>query len=257
MMFDSHCHPQFPEYDADRAVIIQRAIEEGVSMLAVGTSVETSRQAIELTRAYPGKIWAAVGIHPTEESSQFDALSQLAAHPDVVAIGECGLDFSRLPTNPHEARATTLRQRERFLDHIALARALGKPLIIHSRRAYAETLAILEEHARGVRGVVHFFQGTVEEAARFIDLGFFISFAGPITFADSYREVVATVPSHRILVETDAPYATPSPHRGERNEPAYVRFIIEKIAEIKGESFETIAACTSENASRLFHISPR
>lgn len=266
MMFDSHCHPQFPEYDSDREAVIQRALDEGVLMIAVGTSLETSRTAIELARKYPGKIWATAGIHPTEQEVPGDELRRLAELPEVVAIGECGLDYHHLPDDPEEAEAAKTRQRENFIAQIELARSVAKPLVVHSRKApknslrdstghaYTDILSILKEYARGLSGVVHFFQGTAQEAREFLDLGFFISFAGPITFADEYRGVVAAIPLNRILAETDAPYAAPLPHRGKRNEPIHVKFVIEKIAEIKEKPLEEIAAQTTKNAKALFCI---
>jgi TatD DNase family protein len=251
-LFDAHCHPQFPEYDVDRETVIQRAIDEDVLMIAVGTSVETSRQAIELARAYPGKIWAAVGIHPNETGDAAD-LATLAATREVIAIGETGLDYHSL--KPEDARATR-NQRDLFETHIALARAVRKPLIIHGRDAYADIYRILASAKFPYGVMIHFFQGTTEDAERFLDLGAYLSFAGPITFTDQYDEVIRSVPLDRILVETDAPYAAPVPHRGERNEPVFVRYVAQKIAAIKNVELEHIVTTTTRNVTALFGIKP-
>jgi hydrolase, TatD family len=235
--------------------MITRALDEGVCMIAVGTSVETSRAGVELARKYPGKIWATVGIHPTEtDIHNIEKLRLLAQLPEVVAIGECGLDYYHLPNDGAEARSAKMTQCERFIAHIELAKAIGKPLVVHCRKAYTDMAPLLKTHAAGLGGVIHFFQGTTDEAREFLDIGFYISFAGPITFAEEYRGVVAGVPLHRILAETDAPYAAPNPYRGKRNEPLYVKFVIEKIAEIKERPLDEVAEAISINVKTLFRI---
>lgn len=248
--FDSHCHPQFPEYANDRDAVISRALDEGVFMIAVGTSNETSRAGVELAKRYPGKIWAAVGIHPNEagDTKNLDALASL---PEVVAIGETGLDYHY--TASHD-RETKRRQRELFASHLALAARHRKPLIIHGRDAYADIHAILQAAKFPHGFVMHFFQGTAADAAKFLELGGFISFAGPVTFTDQYDEVIRSVPLDRILVETDAPYAAPVPHRGKRNEPAFVRYVVEKIAAIKRVEPTHIVEATTRNVTTLFNI---
>lgn len=251
-IFDSHCHPQFPEYADDREEMIQRAIDEGVFMIAVGTSVGLSKAAIELADKYPKQIWAAVGIHPTETGGKMEELRDLTTLPEVVAIGETGLDYHYLKPGMNIGEIKNA-QRRSFLEHIELAKAVKKPLIIHGRDAYDDILTILKKET-GIGAVMHFFQGTAEEARKFLELGCYVSFAGPITFAEEYRQVVDCVPLDRILAETDAPYASPLPHRGKRNEPAYVKFVVQKIAEIKGITFEEASDAVSRNAQTLFRI---
>lgn len=273
ILFDSHCHPQFSEYDNDRDEMLGRAFDNGVFMIAVGSSPEASLDALALAKKYSKKIWATVGIHPSEETGRKiddKRLSELAELPEVVAIGECGLDYYHLPSDSVRSSAIKTLQRKNFIAHIGIAKTVSKPLILHCRnappaeslqtrhaagQAYADMLNTLKEHAKGLSGVIHFFGGTAEEALEFLNLGFFVSFAGPITFTDEYRDVVTAIPLERILAETDAPYAAPVPYRGKRNEPSHVAFVIEKIAEIKRETFNAVAKHTAENTKRLFGIS--
>jgi TatD DNase family protein len=278
-MIDTHCHPQFAAYDQDREEMIQRQISAGVFMIAVGTMYETSKTAVELVKKYPQNIRAAVGIHPYHITKNFlnspedpletqlsvisdqlsvSALSELAKLPEVVAIGESGLDYFYLEKTPLEKRVEIKeKQRENFLEHIALARELKKPLIIHSRKAYGEIVEIMREANFPHGAVMHFFQGTIDEARKFLELGAYISFAGPITFSAEYDDVIQYIPLDRIVVETDAPYAAPSPYRGRRNEPQHVKFVLEAIAKIKKQTFEETTNKTSENSKKLFGISQK
>ncbi len=254
LYFDSHCHPQFPEYNKDRTLVIQRAIEAGVLMLAVGTSYETSLNAVDLSKEYPNKIWAAVGIHPLESDNkeEIKKLEEIAKLNEVVAIGECGLDYFKL--DPGKFSEKKKLQENYFLYQISIANRVKKPLIIHGRAAYDDIYQILKSEKFSYGFSMHFFQGDSATARKFLDLGGYISFAGPITFAVEYDEVIKIVPIDRILIETDSPYASPEPWRGKRNEPAYVIKVAEKIAKVKNLTLEEVAEITTKNAKKLFKI---
>jgi TatD DNase family protein len=263
-IFDTHCHPHFPQYDQDRDEILYKAFSEKVRMIAVGTSIEDSIDAINLSKKYPGKIWASVGVHPTEWKNIIEEkdLNDLAKNREVVAIGECGLDYWHiLKEEPNRVEAIKNIQKENFKIQINLARRIGKPLIVHSRKAYSETLEILREFAKDIPFVIHFFQGTPQEAEEFIKLGAYVSFAGPITYTKEdeafgpYDDLVYNVPIERILIETDSPYAAPSPFRGKRNEPAFVKYVAQRIAKIKNIPLEKVIHITTQNAYNLFNIS--
>ncbi len=252
---DIHAHAQFPAYDADRDEVIRRSLAEGVHMMNVGTDAETSRAAIELAERYDG-LYAAVALHPTDApSEEFDPAlyEQLAAHPKVRAIGECGLDYFHL-----DEEGTAEKQKEVFIQHVELANKLGKPLMLHirsgsGRSAYRDAAEIIRVHAK-VKGDVHFFAGTWEEAQLFLELGFTLSFTGVLTFTHDYDEVVRTAPLGMILAETDCPFVTPAPHRGKRNEPVHVREVYKAIARIRGEDEEIVRLALRENARRVFGI---
>lgn len=260
---DSHSHLNFPAYDADREEVISRMGKQEVGAINVGTTLETSRAAVELARNYEN-IWAAVGIHPGHASEKrfydknelrqapegaevFDEaiLRELLSQPKVVAVGECGLDYFH---KPYDEQA----QKQFLGQHLVLTSELKKPLIIHCRDAYDDLLAILEEYRGKVRGTIHFYTGDLEHAKKFIELGFFISFSGVITFAKEYEELVRELPLDKILIETDCPYASPAPYRGQRNEPAYVIEVARKIAEVKGFSIDVVAEQTTRNTRQLF-----
>lgn len=271
---DIHAHANFAAYDTDRDAAIRRALEAGVWMMNVGTQKDTSTSAVALARQYERGVYATVAIHPVhtcashhDEKEVFDpaVYRTLAADPKVVAIGECGLDYFHLDEQSLKT------QKEVFVQHIELANELGKPLMLHIRdgakmgagnsfgsgsapvSAYADAYELLKRHAK-VKGNVHFFAGTWEEAQKFFELGFTISFTGVITFAKEYAEVVQKAPLDMIHAETDCPYVTPAPYRGKRNEPAHVREVVKKIAEIRGEDFETVRAQLVENAVRVFGL---
>jgi len=279
MFIDSHCHPQFPQYDQDREEMIKRTIDDGVKMIAVGTDFEMSAKAVELAKRYEG-IWAAVGLHPNDNlpsrcrrclslweqvperigltecqhqhGDGLDLYKKLASDPKVVAIGEIGLDYYR--TTGEELIA---KQKDRFIKFLELARETNKPLILHCRDAYTDMLEMLDAAATlfsgsAVRGVVHSFTSSWETAEKFLERGFLIGLNGIITFTEQYDEVVKNIPLDKLLLETDAPYLSPAPYRGKRNESIYLNFIAEKIAKIKGETVEKIAEQTSKNTERLF-----
>ena len=257
-LVDSHCHLAEPDFDTDREAVLARAAAAGVTTLVcVGATgpVESNLPAVALTgRKGPVEIVATVGIHPHDASSAdeaaFTTLGRLAASPGVVGIGETGLDF-------HYDRSPRPAQRAAFARTVALARAVGLPLIVHVREAHPEAAAILHaEGAGAVGGVIHCFTGDRDDARRYLDLGFAISMAGIVTFknAEALRDAVRTVPLDRLLVETDAPYLAPVPHRGRRNEPAHVRLVAEAVATVRGEPLATVAAATTANARRLFTV---
>ncbi|TAJ22369.1 MAG: TatD family deoxyribonuclease [Nitrospirae bacterium] len=258
MLIDSHAHLDDARYDEDREAVIARARQAGVdTFVTIGCDLATSRAAVELANHYPF-VYASVGVHPHEVKQigddWYDELRRLATRPKVIAYGEIGLDY-------HYNYSPPKLQRDRFREQIGLARELGLPIIIHTREAQEDTIAILkEEKAQELGGVFHCFSGDAWLATAALDLGFFLSFSGVITFqnATMLRDIVKTAPLDRILIETDCPYLTPVPHRGKRNEPAYVCQVAEKIAEIKGAAVpvtvEEIGRVTSQNARRLFKI---
>lgn len=266
MIFDSHCHPQFPQYDKDREEMIARAFGAGVSMICVGTDLEMSQKAVELA-AHNDSVWATVGLHPNDFSELFDGdkisrekadeFLHLAGKEKVVAIGEVGLDYYRTPDKEHQKK-----QKEIFEFFINLAYQNQKPLIIHGRdsqtgsggQAHGDIIEILNS-AKNILygGVAHSFTGNIDEARKYLDLGFYLGFNGIITFAN-YNELVQYAPLDRILIETDAPYLMPEPYRGKRNEPSYIIETAKKIAKLKNMSLETVIEITTKNCENLFKL---
>ena len=254
MLIDSHCHLDDARYDGDREAMIARARSGGVGhFVTIGCDLATSRAAVALAEQHDF-VSATVGVHPHEvkliEDHWYAALKTLAQSPRVVAYGEIGLDY-------HYNHSPQDVQRERFREQVRLARELRLPIVIHTREAQEDTIAILkEEKATEVGGVFHCFSGDAWLAKDALDLGFYLSFSGVITFqnATMLRDIVKTIPMDRILVETDAPYLTPAPNRGKRNEPAYVRHVAEKIAELHGLSVQQVEEATTQNTKQLFHI---
>lgn len=277
MLIDTHCHLQFRAFDKNRDEVIKRAQEAGVTMIIPGTKKSTSEGGIKIAEKYE-KVWAAVGLHPfhlfkneieeegiTTSPEDFDAemFRKFMAHPKVVAVGECGLDYYHLEKQA-DIRSVKQKQKEAFRAHLDLAEEFNLPVINHCRDAYDDQCAILKEYVRAGklkrRGVMHCFIGTEVEAKMFLDLGFLISFTGIVTFpprkdaAHDLVDVVRMVPLDKIMLDTDAPYLAPVPRRGEQNEPIFVKYIAEKIAEIKNVSFNEVAKQTTENARKLFAI---
>ncbi len=252
-MIDSHCHFCFPELLAEREAVLTRMHAAGVRMaLNVCTTLREAPQVVEFAQQHDG-IYASVGVHPdyNEEAEPDVSTLVAAAAPDkVVAIGETGLDYYRLQ-EPLDW------QRERFRVHIRAARETGKPLIVHTRAASADTLRILrEERADEVGGVMHCFTESAEVARAALDLGFYISFSGILTFksAQELRTVAAMIPDDRLLIETDAPFLAPVPHRGKTNEPAWVCAVAEALATVRGQTLAQIEATTDSNFLRLFNV---
>lgn len=286
---DAHTHAHFPAYDKDREAVMARARGAGVAMVTVGTTLHTSKSAIALAESNP-EVWATIGVHPShaclpagrpregfwdvgelgssdeakrvaKEGEIFDEATfrTLAAHPRVVAIGECGFDYNRLPTSTDDAVVVKEAQARLLVSHIELALEVGKPLMVHCREAMADFIALMARKRNFLNqdnpGVMHFFSGTLEEVRALLALGFSFTFGGVVTFARDYDEVIRSVPQDRILAETDAPYVAPVPYRGKRNEPAYVVEVYKKLAEIRGEDPEMFRTQVNRNAERVFGIS--
>ncbi len=267
--FDAHTHTNFVAYNDDREATILRAKERQVGMNVVGTQLDTSKAAVALAEKYDN-VFATIGLHPvhtaksyhdvkelgeggkefTSRGEVFDmaAYQELGKNPRVIAVGECGLDYYRVEENTKDV------QSKAFIEQIELANSLHKPLMLHIRNAYDDALDILKAHAK-VKGDVHFFAGDWEVAKKFLDFGFTLSFTGVVTFTHDYDEVIKNTPLDMLLSETDAPYVTPAPHRGKRNEPAYVELVVRQIASIRGEDFDKVAGQLLANARRVFGIS--
>jgi TatD DNase family protein len=254
MIIDTHAHLDFPEFKADLESVLSRAKEAGVGyIINVGTSLAASKKSVTLANRFDN-IYASIGIHPHDAAKvseqDWQTLESLVKESKVIAIGETGLDYYRNRI-PHED------QQRIFHKHLALAKAHNLPVIIHCREADSDCLTILREHTNGsLRGVVHCFSGTREMAAKCIELGLCLSFAGPITFsnANSLREVAKSIPVERLLLETDCPFLSPQPKRGERNEPSYLSYVIPVLADIYGLSVQDIERITTFNAHKLFGI---
>ncbi len=254
-LIDTHCHLDWNSFEADREAVINRAVEAGVTrMITIGVDVASSRRAIAIADQYEG-VYAAVGVHPND-CADFDAatlqeIRSLAQHPKVVAIGEIGLDYYWQKV-AHDTQARALRAQ------LELAAEINKPVIIHSRDAAVDVVALLEDFAPHVRltGTLHSYFDDLIIAQRVFALGFYIGVTGPITFkkSDRERDIIRQVPLDRVLLETDAPFLTPVPHRGKRNEPAYVRHVAETIAQVRGQAVADIARQSTRNAERLFGL---
>lgn len=269
---DIHSHLNFAAFKNDRSGALERALREGVGVVNIGVERKSSKRAVDIANGAKDGVWATVGLHPIHtaesfhdkdelgeegeaftsrgENFDFDYYKDLAKNPKVVAIGECGLDYYR---NPEKEK-----QKKVFIQQIELALELDKPLMLHIRNAYDDALLILKSyfifHKSKLRGNAHFFAGSIAQAKNFLEMGFSLSFTGVVTFTHDYDELIRHVPLHMIMAETDAPYVTPVPHRGKRNEPLYVLEVIKKIAEIKNEPYEKVRATLLENAKRVFEL---
>ncbi|GCF07234.1 TatD family hydrolase [Dictyobacter arantiisoli] len=254
MLIDSHTHVDTERFDNDREAVIQAALAGGVTrMVDPGCDLASSQAALELARSHPGVIFAGVGVHPHEATTYTEEvehqLRAMAAEPEVVAIGEFGLDYFRMLT-PREVQRTV------FCAHLKLARECNLPCIIHVRDAHDDVMELLRAHGQGLRGVFHCFSGDVAQAEECLGFeGFMLSFAGPLTKqGNALPDVARMAPLDRILVETDSPYLVPKPLKTRRNEPLFVRQTAEKLAEIRGMTLEEIAQVTTTNAIRLFRL---
>ncbi len=281
---DIHAHVNFKVFEEDHDIVTRRALDNDTWFFNVGTQIDTSREAMRMAHRYEDGVFAVVGLHPIhtdasyhdkqelgEEGIEFtsrgeafdkEAYRELLKDPKVVAIGECGLDYF------HTEEKSIAKQKKTFIEQIELANEVGKPLMIHvrnnyedeSRNAYVDILEILKKHAK-VKGVVHFFEGSLEDANNFIKIGFMISFTGAITYPSrknkrncDYEEIISNIPLDMILTDTDSPYLAPVPHRGKRNEPLYVKEIVKRIAEIKSLPEVEVAKAIIANAKKLFLI---
>lgn len=254
MLIDTHAHIQDKEFKKDLPEVLDRAEKAGLEkIICVGYDYETSVEAVALARKYP-QVRAVVGIHPHDASSLTPDILQklytLAREPEVVAIGETGLDFYRNLSTPEQ-------QRKAFVEQVKLAQELYKPVVIHDREAHQEVLDIIKKEKAGKNeGIMHCYSGHLPLAIELIKAGFYISFAGPLTFKNAQKthEVAAKIVMERILIETDCPYLTPEPWRGKRNEPAYVASTARKLAELRRKSVEEIAYITNLNAKKVYRI---
>ncbi len=259
--FDAHSHLYFPDYDKDRKDVIHAMKKEKIGTITVGTDYDSSEKAVKLSEEHDN-IFACIGQHPGEVNadSVFDErMQKLAEHEKVVAIGECGLDYYRLPDDAEEVKYL---QKTIFEYHIDLAILTEKPLMLHIRSskgtndAYMDALAILEKHYRlagsRLRGNAHFFAGDTDILRRFLAIGFTVSFTGVITFTPDYDELIKYTPLDMILSETDAPFVAPVPHRGERNSPLYVSEVVKRIAEVKNEPLDAVKQAILANTMRIF-----
>ncbi|KKQ20379.1 MAG: Hydrolase, TatD family [Candidatus Nomurabacteria bacterium GW2011_GWA1_37_20] len=278
---DIHSHVNFKAFDEDRDEVIKRTLENDTWMINVGTQADTSRKAVEMANQYKEGVYAIIGLHPIhtgvsyhdekelgEGGKEFTSRGEIfnkesyrkllkdkKANEKIVGIGECGLDYYRCTPESIE------KQKQAFIKQIELANEFNKPLMLHirnypadkSKSAYKDSLEILKKYSK-VKGNVHFFAGTVEEAKSFLDFGFTLSFTGVITFTHDYDEIIKNAPLDMIMSETDSPYVAPIPFRGRRNEPSYVKQVVKKIAEIKNLPEEQIAQTLIANAKRVFAI---
>lgn len=273
-LIDAHTHIQFAAYKDDAGEVIKRSLDAGVWLVNAGTQQETSRAAITLAEKYPHGVYATVGLHPIHtdksfhdkeelgesgeaftsrgEIFDFGYYKNLSAHPKVIAIGECGLDYYHI-----KDETARKKQKAAFVQQIELAAAVKKPIMIHCREAFDDLIEVLKVNGSKFQttpGIIHFFSGNLAQATRLLDMGFYFTFGGVVTFARDYDEIIKTVPINRLMLETDAPYVTPAPYRGKRNEPVYVIEAAKKVAEIKGVDFEEVSHHTVENTRAVFGI---
>lgn len=284
MLIDTHSHLDFPDFDADRPEIIQRALDAGVTrLISIGTTLESSRAALALADAYP-QVYATVGIHPSEakkeSNSAIEELAQLARNPKVVAIGECGLDYHRLPSQSSTPFASSASvtgtihlgseellladadekncQAIFFQQQLDLAAQLRLNVVIHQRDSWEDTITTLKPYTGRLQAVFHCFSGSLSQAQQLIDMGHSVSFTGIVTFknAKELHSCVQKIPAGSFFLETDCPYLSPEPHRSKRCEPAYTRLVAEKVAFLRGQSLKEIARETSLAAEKFFRLPP-
>lgn len=253
MLIDSHAHLDKEDFDLDREYIIEHLETNGIELVVnVGADMESSRESVKLADKYHN-IYAAIGVHPHSAKDMtedcLEELEKLSKNPKVVALGEIGLDY-HYDYSPRDI------QKKVFRDQIKLAKKLDLPIVVHSRQADEDTLEILKEEKENLRGIMHCFSSDRAMMKEYLDLGFFISLAGPVTFkkTEELKEVAKLVPIDKLLVETDAPYLAPTPYRGKRNEPIYVKYTAALIAELKGMTIEDLTLQTNMNTKEIFAI---
>jgi len=281
MLTDTHCHLDFSDFDSDRPAVIQRALDQGVSrFISIGTTLESSRAALALADQYP-QVYATVGVHPNEVMDSpelvYDQLKDLARHPKVVALGECGLDYHYLPSKTRKAAFAAAdaallstsgeslenqmaddevknRQDSIFRQQLELAVELGLNVVVHQRDSWLETLDILEDYHGKLRTVFHCFGGSPDQAEDLLAHDHLVSFTGIITFknAQTVQQTVSALPEGTFMVETDCPYLAPVPHRGKRCEPSFTRLVAERVAHLRSSTLEKIAAETEKTANQFF-----
>lgn len=269
-LIDTHCHVGFRAYATDAAEVIARARKSDITMITVGTQQDTSRDAAQVANAHEG-VYATIGLHPTHavahgynDNQELDFKPReeafdpklyaeiLTTSKKIVAVGECGLDYYRLPEGKEaemkKKQAKAFEAQQQFaIDH-------KLPIVIHCRDAHADQFAMIKAMPNERRGVIHCFTGTYEEAKKYVEMGWMISFSGIAVFADEVGEVAPKLPLDSILIETDSPYLTPPPYRGKRNEPLYVQYVAENIAKRRGMAVEALAEATTANACKIFGI---
>jgi len=276
MLIDTHAHVNFSAFKDDAEEVIKRALEKSVFFINVGSQYSTSERALKYAQKYPHKLWAAVGTHPihlqersfiysdsnelegteiktSKEDVDMEKYRELAKNPEVVAIGEVGLDYHHFEEDD-ETEKLKNKQKEVFTNFIDLANELEKPMIIHCWDAYDDLYEILKNNPVKKRGVIHSFVGGYKTANKFIELGFFIGLNGVVTYSDSFDRLIKEIPPEKMLIETDCPYLTPVLLKGQRNEPVYVAYVAEKIAKIKQINAEKVAEITTRNAKDLFNL---
>jgi len=278
-LVDVHTHVQFAAYASDYREVVRRALDDGTWLVNIGTQRDTSAKAVEIAEGYPEGVYAAIGLHPVHTEKSFrdeqelgggeavkaftsrgeevdaDFYIKLGRNNKVVAVGECGLDYYHLG---EESKA---RQEKALVTQIEAAKELGKPLMIHCRNAFPDLIKIFKRESAKLLnpspGIIHFFTGTTDDAAALKEMGFYFSFGGVTTFARDYDEAIKLIGLDRILLETDAPYVSPVPYRGKRNEPAYVRYVPGAIANVLGLDSDTVAEATTANAMRVLRLKPK
>ena len=253
MIFDTHAHYDDTQFDSDREELLTSMPELGVTTIVnVSSTLKSCEKCVELARKYP-YVYAAVGVHPDEvgalNEETFAGMEALLGHDKVVAVGEIGLDYY-WDNESHEV------QKKWFVRQLELARRHHLPIIIHSREAAADTMEIMKAHAQGLDGVIHCYSYSREQAEEYVKMGFYIGIGGVLTFknAKKLKEVAAAIPLERIVLETDCPYLAPEPFRGKRNQSSYIRYVAEKLAEIKGITAEEVIAVTEENAKKMYRL---
>ncbi|MFA6436955.1 MAG: TatD family hydrolase [Candidatus Paceibacterota bacterium] len=274
MLIDTHAHLNFNAFKDDHNQVIDQCFKNDIQLINVGSQYETSKRAVEIAERYKTGVWAAIGLHPIHaipnqvdvnevepsfksRPEEFDAKKYeiLAKSKKVVAIGEIGLDYTYAKTEEDKEA-----QKKSFKQQVLFAQKLNLPIIIHCREAWKDLVKILKFEIRNskfeipLRGTAHFFSGTKEDAREMIELGFLISFTGVITFTKAYDEIIKETPLEKLMVETDCPYVAPVPFRGKKNLPLYVKYVAERIAEIKGIGFQEVAQVTTQNAKTLFKL---
>ncbi len=263
MLVDTHAHLNFRDYEKDLERVIAKAGKAGVAkIICVSSNIADSEKAVAIAREYPGTVFAAVGIHPQKTDpenadtpeNQIGLLEKLAGNKSVVAIGECGLDFS--PAPPGETDRPRQEQESLFRGQIEIARKYSLPLIIHTRKAFAETMKILGQNITGLPngGVVHCYSAGKKGIAAVLNVGLYFGLDGNLTYDPGLQSVAKLIPAEKLLLETDSPFLTPEPYRGSRNEPANVKITADKLAEIKNQSFTEISKITTNNAAALFGL---
>ena len=271
MLIDTHAHINFSSFEKDREQVIQKCLDNNVWMINVGTNLKTSQEVIDIAQKYPQGIYASVGLHPInlntglvkikfdknegkhlEQDFDFNQYRKLAELSKVVAIGEIGLDYYWKPKTTGRKQRFFQLQKDLLLQHLKLAQEVSLPVIFHCRMAHEDLLEILKSQ-KGIKGVVHCFTGTWEQAQQYMDMGLYLGFNG-IIFKLNLDEIIKKTPLERVLIETDCPYLPPPEFEGQRNEPLYVKYIAQRIAEIKGINLETVAKVTVQNAKTLFNL---